>query len=187
MPIEPWQAVSGKKDEGNACFKEGNYAEAITQYDAAFAIAHTCANAYGLDDDLYGKLHGNRAEAYLQLGQYERALEDAEQAIEYDPTFTKAYVRKAKACSALDKHDEAANCLKDALDVSPGNKEVLSLQVRACMATSDQHSKQDTAAHSLPITQPLTTTTSLPPTVLSLHYRMSTESPTSHAPTPTRR
>ena len=152
MPIEPWQAVSGKKDEGNACFKEGNYAEAITQYDAAFAIAHTCANAYGLDDDLYGKLHGNRAEAYLQLGQYERALEDAEQAIEYDPTFTKAYVRKAKACSALDRHDEAASCLKDALDVSPGNKEVLSLQVCACMAASDQQARHSSTLTAHPPT-----------------------------------
>ena len=163
VPTEPWQAVSGKKDEGNACFKEGNYAEAITQYDAAFAIAHTCANAYGLDDDLYGKLHGNRAEAYLQLGQYERALEDAEQAIEYDPTFTKAYVRKAKACSALDRHDEAASCLKDALDVSPGNKEVLSLQVCVCMANKRPASKTQQQHTHCPSPNHSPLTTSLPP------------------------
>ena len=125
---EPFEAVNARKLEGNEAFKEGRHEEAIAAYTAALTLANTCANAYGLDDDLYGKLHGNRAEACLQLGQYEKAVEDAEQAIEYAPDFVKAYVRKAKAHSALEQHEEATQCLKDALDVVPGNKEVVSLQ-----------------------------------------------------------
>jgi hypothetical protein len=42
-------------------------------------------------------------------------------------------VRKAKAAQALGQHEVAEQCLRDALDITPGNKEVLSLQV----STSD--------------------------------------------------
>ena len=127
--IEPLMAVEGYKAVGNTAFRAGRYEEAIEGYTAALALASTCDGAYGLDDELYGKLYGNRAEAHLQMNQYEHAKEDAGQAIEYDPTFTKAYVRRAKACAALELHEEAAQCLQDALDVSPKSKEVLSLQV----------------------------------------------------------
>ena len=126
--IEPLDAVNELKSKGNDAFKAGEHQEAIRQYTEALSLANTCQGAHGIDDDVYGKLHGNRAEACLQLGQHEKAIEDADQALEYDPCFIKAYVRKAKACFALDRMDEATRVLKDAIDVAPGNKEVLSLQ-----------------------------------------------------------
>ena len=119
--------VNLMKSEGNDAFKEGKLEDALQAYTAALALAGANASAHGLDDDLYARLHANRAECCLQLGQHEKALEDCEQAVEYDPTFVKAYVRKAKAHSALEQHAEATQCLKDALDVAPGNKEVVSL------------------------------------------------------------
>ncbi len=126
--VEPVMAVEAKKAEGNAAFKAGELEEAVTKYDEALAICHECEGAHGLDDDLYGKLHGNRAECHLQLGHYERCIADADLAIEYDPCSIKAFVRKAKASQALEQHDTAEQCLRDALDIAPGNKEVLSLQ-----------------------------------------------------------
>jgi hypothetical protein len=39
-------------------------------------------------------------------------------------------VRKAKALHARQQWDAAADALRDALDVAPGTKEVLALQVR---------------------------------------------------------
>lgn len=126
--IEPLQAVNQLKERGNEAFKVGSHEEAIAQYTEALSLCTKCSGAHGIDDDVYGKLHGNRAEAYLQLGQFDKAIEEAEQAIEYDPCFVKAYVRKAKACFALERQDEAKATLKDALDVAPGSKEVLSLQ-----------------------------------------------------------
>eukprot|EP00962_Isochrysis_galbana_P030033 scaffold9715_cov113-Isochrysis_galbana.AAC.9 len=54
---------------------------------------------------------------------------DADRALELDPCFVKAYVRKAKALYAREQWDAAAAALRDALDVAPGTKEVLALQV----------------------------------------------------------
>ena len=54
-----------------------------------------------MDDDVYGKLYGNRAEAHLQLSHFAEALADAGRAIEHDPCFVKGYVRKAKAACGL--------------------------------------------------------------------------------------
>ena len=133
--IEPLDAVNERKQKGNEAFKQGTFQEAVGFYTDALAMCNTCSGAHGIDDDVYGKLHGNRAEACLQLEQYDKAIEDAEQALEYDPCFVKAFVRKAKACFALERHEEAATVLKDALEVAPGNKEVLSLQDEYRVAT----------------------------------------------------
>ena len=126
--VEPVQAVEEKKGEGNAAFKGGELEEAVRLYTEALTICNECEGAHGLDDDLYGKLYGNRAECRLQLGAYAEAVADAEVAIEYDPCAVKAFVRKAKASAALGRHDVAEAALRDALDIAPANREVLSLQ-----------------------------------------------------------
>ena len=56
-----------------------------------------------------------------------QAEDDARAALEFDPCLVKAYVRAAKACTGLEKWSAAAAALREALEVEPGNKEVLSL------------------------------------------------------------
>ena len=126
--IEPVMEIEAKKAEGNEAFKAGDMEAALAKYTEALGVANECEGAHGIDDDLLGKLYGNRAEACLQLGQYDKCIADADLALEYDPCFVKGFVRKAKACTALDDHETAQQCLKDALDVAPNNKEVLSMQ-----------------------------------------------------------
>ena len=41
----------------------------------ALALAQGCVRAHGMTDELFGKLYGNRAEAYLQLGRWEAMLQ----------------------------------------------------------------------------------------------------------------
>jgi len=126
--VEPLDVVMRIKAAGNDAFKEANHQLAIDKYSEALSLANACAGATGIDDDVYGKLHGNRAEAHLQVGNYDATIEDADLALEYDPCFIKAFVRKAKAAYALEKYDVASQCLQDAIEVAPGNKEVLSMQ-----------------------------------------------------------
>ena len=126
--IEPWEAVDACKAAGNAEFRRGAFDGAVERYAEAFSIVQTCAGAHGLTDELLGKLHGNRAEALLQLERYADAEADAEAALEYDPCFVKAYVRKAKALYGRQLWEAASQALADALEVAPGSKEVLSLR-----------------------------------------------------------
>jgi hypothetical protein len=46
--------------------------DSLIRYDEALALCRECEGAHGLDDDMYGKLYGNRAECHLQLGHFEQ-------------------------------------------------------------------------------------------------------------------
>lgn len=82
-----------KKESGNHLYKFKNYKGALTMYDEAVKLCPE-SPAY----------LGNRAAAYMMLGMYKKALEDAQKAVALDSTFTKGYIRIAKCCLALGKH-----------------------------------------------------------------------------------
>ena len=46
--------------------------DSLIRYEEALALCRECEGAYGLDDDVYGKLYGNRAECHLQLSHFEQ-------------------------------------------------------------------------------------------------------------------
>lgn len=52
-------------------------------------------------------LCGNRAAAYLKLGNAEAALKDAEAATQLDPDYARAYQRRGAAHQALEHFEEA--------------------------------------------------------------------------------
>lgn len=74
------------KLQGNEKYKQGDYRGAIALYDEAIDAAPT-EPAY----------YGNRAAANMMLLKYDDVIKDCNLAIVMDPTFSKAYVRKAKA------------------------------------------------------------------------------------------
>lgn len=70
------------KAEGNALMSQKLYDSAIQKYTEA--IAKDPSNAVYLS---------NRAAAWGGVGQHEKAVEDAQKALEVDPTFSKAFSR----------------------------------------------------------------------------------------------
>ena len=54
-----------------------------------------------------GLAYGNRGNAYAKLGQYQRAIEDYDEAICLDPEFARAYTNRARAYSLLGEDKEA--------------------------------------------------------------------------------
>lgn len=74
--------AEGLKAEGNRAIGAKDYDIAISKYSEAIAL-----NPYNV---VY---YSNRAAAYTSANQLEKAVEDAEKAIELDPSFTKAYSR----------------------------------------------------------------------------------------------
>jgi stress-induced-phosphoprotein 1 len=55
------------------------------------------------------------------LGQYEKALEDAEKCIELNHDFTRGYQRKGTALFYLDKLEDAITTYKQGLQIDPNN------------------------------------------------------------------
>lgn len=79
-----------KKENGNHLYKFKNYKGALTMYDEAIKLCPDNASYYG-----------NRSACYMMLGNYKKALEDAQKSVALDPAFTKGYIRIAKCCIAL--------------------------------------------------------------------------------------
>lgn len=75
------------QEKGNEYVKMGkkHYSDAIDCYTRAI-------NQKALSDTENSVLFSNRAHVNLQLGNYRRALLDAEQAIKLSPTYAKVYI-----------------------------------------------------------------------------------------------
>ena len=86
--------------KGNELFKNGYYNDALTIYCHAIDISKNTS----LFD---ATLLSNRASVYLKLGEYEKALEDAEEYILRQPKCWRGYARKALALVELQNMQEA--------------------------------------------------------------------------------
>lgn len=69
------------REQGNQAFKIGRYQEAIDRYTDAINIL----NNEQLDDNIksdFTKCYSNRSQCYINLEQYEDAIEDATKGID---------------------------------------------------------------------------------------------------------
>ena len=92
------------KAEANELFKKGKLQEAMEYYTMAIEaepVRKETAICYA-----------NRSFAACKLEQYGQALNDAHKAIELDPSYIKAYYRRAAAYTALNQHKSALDDFK---------------------------------------------------------------------------
>ena len=66
----------------------------------------------------------NRSASFLKLGEHEKALKDAEQAVALDPTYVKAGFRKGLALHAMGRYQDAVPALGAAHTIEPKNKQI---------------------------------------------------------------
>jgi len=115
-----------KREIGNSCFKENKYNEAINNWTE-------CINIDPNNKDI-ALLYCNKALAYSKMGKNELAVDDSSKAIELDPSFTKAYMRRADCNYALGGEKRFENCIDD-------NYKVLELLKSECVAKKDAKKK----------------------------------------------
>eukprot|EP01039_Chlorochromonas_danica_P008505 gene8505-9375_t len=89
--------VSASRVQGNDHFAQGQYEDALTQYNEAVNLL----KKNHLDKDVVILL--NRAATFLALKRYVPALNDANQAIELDPSNWKGHWRKGVALMSMAK------------------------------------------------------------------------------------
>ena len=76
------------KDKGNAAWKANNAEEAIHHYTRAIDVGHTSQiHVY----------YSNRSAAYVSVGNFMAALEDATHSVDINPNWWKGYLRKGTA------------------------------------------------------------------------------------------
>ncbi|BBG96148.1 Tetratricopeptide repeat-like superfamily protein [Prunus dulcis] len=110
------------KDKGNEYVKMGkkHFADAIDCYTRAI-------NQQALSDSDTSVLFSNRAHVNLLLGNYRRALTDAEDAIKLCSTNVKALYRAAKASFALNLLPESTLHCQNGIKHDPSNEELKKL------------------------------------------------------------
>ncbi|XP_057302474.1 mitochondrial import receptor subunit TOM70-like [Hydractinia symbiolongicarpus] len=100
----PLEIAQSSKSKGNKYFKAGRFEQAIECYTKALEFC---------PKDNVGEIatfYQNRAAAYEQLKKWQNVADDTSKAIELNPKYTKALLRRARAHEALDlKRD----CLED--------------------------------------------------------------------------
>ena len=101
------------KNEGNALLAAGQTDAAIEKYTAALGC---CPEAL---DDLAAVILSNRSMCRFNLGAFNEALMDAENAVEMKVHYAKAYFRLGKARRALGDEAGAAAALKEAVRLTP--------------------------------------------------------------------
>ncbi|NXN30807.1 TTC12 protein, partial [Nycticryphes semicollaris] len=96
------------KEKGNYAFRKGDYVVAIQRYTEGLEK---------LKDKQ--ELYTNRAQAYLKIQEYEKAIGDCEWALKCNDKCIKAYFLMGKAHLALKHYSESRLCYKKILQIDP--------------------------------------------------------------------
>jgi hypothetical protein len=99
---------NGIREEGNVLFKSGNYGGAVVKYTE-------CLNS----DPQDALSLTNRAECFLRTRQFPFALKDADAAIAFDPSKSKALYKRALALNGLARYADAVKTLKELVQKEP--------------------------------------------------------------------
>lgn len=105
------------KAEGNALFKDGLYEEALMKYGDALQLAPDMPSSV----ELRSICHANRATCFLKLGKHQDTIKECSKALELNPTYMKALIRRAEAHAKLEQYEEAIADNKKILEIDPSN------------------------------------------------------------------
>ncbi|OEL36756.1 Tetratricopeptide repeat protein 1 [Dichanthelium oligosanthes] len=107
------------KAEGNKLFGAGQYEEALSQYEMALQIAAELESA----EDIRSACHANRAVCFLKLGKHDETIKECTKALELNPSYLKALLRRAEAHEKLEHYDEAISDMKKVIELDPSNQQ----------------------------------------------------------------
>lgn len=107
------RSVARARAQGSIFFKSGNYAEASTAYGEGLRY-----------DSSNPVLLCNRAVCRAKLGQWERSIEDCNEALKVQPKYVKSLLRRATSYVKLERWAEAVRDYEVLRKMLPDDKEV---------------------------------------------------------------
>ncbi|XP_031096094.1 TPR repeat-containing thioredoxin TTL4-like [Ipomoea triloba] len=122
------RAVAAARLNGNELFKAGRFSEASVAY------------GEGLEHDPYNAvLLCNRAACRTKLGQYEKALEDCNAAVNLRPSFTKARLRRSDCLFKMGKWEACMQECEVLMKETPDNEEIGKMMKEAQLLLRKHH------------------------------------------------
>ena len=108
------EIAEAHKNAGIELFKNGNFPGAIKEFDEGLRR-----------DPKNVALYSNRAAAFIKLLEPAQGLKDAEKALEIDPKFVKAWVRKGTCHQIMKEYHKALEAFDKGLLLEPTSKECI--------------------------------------------------------------
>ncbi|BFG14731.1 hypothetical protein CerSpe_010060 [Prunus speciosa] len=112
-----FEQANDVKMEGNRLFGNGQYEEALSQYELALHIAPDMPSSV----ELRSICHANSAICFSKLGKHEDAIKECTKALELNASYMKALLRRAEAHEKLEHFEEAIADMKKILELDPSN------------------------------------------------------------------
>lgn len=118
------QSSAELKEAANSLFKAGQFQEAREGYTAALGacVQEVMAGHITSGEKLKAQIFANRAACALQLGDYGDCISDCNAAIELQPHYASALMRRSKALEATGELVRAREDALFVLQFDPGNK-----------------------------------------------------------------
>lgn len=107
------------KTEGNKLFAAGQFGDALSQYEIALQIAAEMESA----EDICSACYSNRAVCFLKLGKYEETIKECTKALDLNPSYLKALLRRGEAHEKLEHYDEAIADMRKVIELDPSNEQ----------------------------------------------------------------
>ncbi|GLJ25837.1 hypothetical protein SUGI_0494990 [Cryptomeria japonica] len=123
-----------ERSRGKKCFSKEDWSGAVAHYTNCARFKKK--NDESATNDLVAA-YSNRAEALLQMGEFNLALRDCTKGLELDPKNLKTLYRKGRALHALKEFSQAFFVLEEALEIHPEHSEVLTA-LQQCKASYAQ-------------------------------------------------
>ena len=111
------ETINTEKGKANALFKEGKYEEAINEYTKLIEFDPENKNFTSI-------ILTNRALCYKKLGKNLEAMKDADDAIQKNPNYSTAYIRRALIYEEFKMFDDAKADLSKAKELDPSNPKI---------------------------------------------------------------
>lgn len=139
-PENPLQKAQKYKNAGNVYFKMGKYDEAIARYNKAIDV---CPKEKAED---LATFYQNRAAAYEQLKKYSAVKADCTKALELNPRYVKALLRRGRALEQMDELEAALDDVTTACIYEGfSNQTSLSMADKVLEKLGRQHAQENLA------------------------------------------
>uniref|UniRef100_A0AAF5DBT4 MalT-like TPR region domain-containing protein n=1 Tax=Strongyloides stercoralis TaxID=6248 RepID=A0AAF5DBT4_STRER len=113
-------------NKASEAFNEENYEVALKYYNKAISI-----------DQENHVLYSNKSAILLKLGKVKEAIEEAEYAINLQPSWPKAYFRKSEALKSIGRYIDAILVLANGLQAHPDCDEILQFLIQTALLAPD--------------------------------------------------
>ncbi|KAL3623847.1 hypothetical protein CASFOL_032663 [Castilleja foliolosa] len=105
------------KLEGNSLFKAGQFEEALSKYEIAIQVVPDDPSS----NEIRSICHGNRAACFSKLGKHEETIKECTKALELNPSYMKALLRRGEARENLEQYEESIADMTKILELDPSN------------------------------------------------------------------